>query len=57
MPKKPYKTPWDGDAVKRLDEDRQWTELSRLVQEGLVGEDSACKVARRWMRKHIRRVS
>jgi len=53
----PYKTPWDGDPVKRLREDRQWKELSRLVREGLIGVDSPTKVANLWMRRRIRRVS
>lgn len=58
--KKPYKTPWDGNAEKRLDEDRQWSELSQLVQQGIIGDvelpsdDSCTKVARLWLRRRIR---
>jgi hypothetical protein len=52
--RKPYKTPWDGNAEKRLDEDRQWSELSRLVQQGVIGDDSCGKVARLWMQRTIR---
>ena len=54
--KTPYKTPWDGNAEKRLNEDRQWSELSRLIQQGVIG-DSSCKVARLWLRRHIRRAA
>tara|TARA_Y100000310_G_scaffold91693_3_gene89156 strand:+ start:610 stop:786 length:177 start_codon:yes stop_codon:yes gene_type:complete len=53
--KKPYKTPWDGNAEKRLDEDRQWSELSRLIQQGIIGDDSCVKVARLWLRRKIQR--
>lgn len=58
-PKKPYQTPWDGNAEKRLDEDRQWTELSRAVQEGIVSldEDLVLKVAARWLRNKIAEVN
>lgn len=55
--KSPYKTPWDGNPIKRLDEDRQWSELSRLVREGLIGEDASRKVARQWVLRRIRRAA
>lgn len=53
-PKKPFITPWDGDAVQRLDEDRQWSELSKLVDEGIIGEDSCSKVASLWLRRKVK---
>lgn len=56
MRKKPYKTPWNGDVEERLNEDRQWTELSRLVQQGVIGEDSSRRVAHIWMLRKVRGV-
>ena len=57
QPKQPYKTPWDGNAEKRLDEDRQWTELSRLVNQGIIGENSCSKVANQWVRQKVKEAS
>ena len=48
MAKKPYKTP-KTPAVDRLKEDRQWSELSTIVQKGLVG--SARRVAMLWLQR------
>ena len=58
-PKKPYRTPWDGNPEKRLDEDRQWNELSRAVQDGIVSldEDLVQKIAKRWLRQKLAEVN
>jgi len=46
----PYRTP-KAPAVQRLHEDRQWNELSSLIQQGLIAEESVNKVASLWVKK------